>query len=470
MFMRFTVTIVLVILSTLPAVSFPLKLAGIDTTRTAVWIHDLRWGYDLVNANIDRSLVPASVMKSITCASLLNLCSPDERFVTRITYTGEINDSVLSGNIVVHATGDPTIESSHFPEAQGFSQKIASEVRALGISRIAGDVIIDESAFPDATTPPGWMAEDIPLPYGARLHGANYHDNTFRLTLPGGKSSPRVPDLSFKYLAAKRRGVKVNRADGSETFTVSGSRNRAFSSNLSIPYPSKAMRAAIIDALDGYNIKVGGKSLKNSGTETTLLEHQSPTFAEIMRSLMHRSDNLMAEGMLRAIAPGGTRRQAIEEEKAVWALWGISPHGVNIIDGSGLSRDNRLTARFLGEVYRQMLAEEENGSYVSLFPRAGYDGTMRYFLADTPLEGRVVMKTGSMKGVQSYSGYLLDDTGKPTHLLVFMANGFTCSRQALKKEIQRLLLELFDVSLQESVTPTDEATAGSPSQECDQSL
>ena len=51
-----------------------------------------------------------------------------------------------------------------------------------------------------------------------------------------------------------------------------------------------------------------------------------------------------------------------------------------------------------------------------------------------------------------------------------MANGFTCSRQALKKEIQRLLLELFDVSLQESVTPTDEATAGSPSQECDQSL
>ncbi|MDE6378774.1 MAG: D-alanyl-D-alanine carboxypeptidase/D-alanyl-D-alanine-endopeptidase, partial [Duncaniella sp.] len=435
----------------LPAASFPLKIAGIDTTRTAVWIHDLRWGYDLVNANIDRSLVPASVMKSITCASLLNLCAPDERFTTRITFTGTVTDSVLRGNLLVHAVGDPTIESRHFPEAQGFASNIAKALGSLGITRIEGDVIIDESAFPDATTPPGWMAEDIVVPYGARLHGANFHDNTFRLTLPAAKSEPRVPGLSFNYLSPKRRGVKVERKDGSETFTVIGNKRRALSTNLAIPYPAKAMRAAIVDTLDDYNIKVDGNTLTPAGDEVLLLEHHSPTFADIMRSLMHRSDNLMAEGMLRAIVPGGTRAQAVKEENAVWTFCGISPHGVNIVDGSGLSRDNRLTARFLGEVYRQMLTDEESATYVSLFPRAGYDGTLRYFLADTPLEGRVVMKTGSMKGVQSYSGYLLDEEGKPSHLLVFMANGFTCPRQALKKEIQRLLLELFDVSLQENL-------------------
>ena len=95
-----------------------------------------------------------------------------------------------------------------------------------------------------------------------------------------------------------------------------------------------------------------------------------------------------------------------------------------------------------------MLADEFGDTYLSLFPLAGLHGTMKNFLADTPLEGRVAMKTGSMKGVQSYSGYLLDEEGRPTHLLVFMANGFKCSRQALKNDIQRLLLELFDVSLQ----------------------
>lgn len=73
---------------------------------------------------------------------------------------------------------------------------------------------------------------------------------------------------------------------------------------------------------------------------------------------------------------------------------------------------------------------------------------MRAFLADTPLEGRVAMKTGSMKGVQSYGGYLFDEDGTPTHIIVFMANGFRCSRAALKNELQRLLLEKFNVSLQ----------------------
>lgn len=81
---------------------------------------------------------------------------------------------------------------------------------------------------------------------------------------------------------------------------------------------------------------------------------------------------------------------------------------------------------------------------------------MTSFLVDTPLECRVAMKTGSMKAVQSYSGYLLDSEGKPTHLLVFMANGFRWSRAALKNDIQRLLLELFDVSLQGNLQESKE--------------
>ena len=176
-----------------------------------------------------------------------------------------------------------------------------------------------------------------------------------------------------------------------------------------------------------------------------------------MRSLMHRSDNLMAEGMLRAITPGGTRADAIREEMSVWAQAGVSAHGVVIKDGSGLSRDNRLTARFLAGVFQYMLTDPFGGDYMSLFPRAGYDGTMRNFLAGTSLEGRVAMKTGSMKGVQSYAGYLFGEDGHPTHLIIFMVNNFRCSRAALKSDIERLLLEKFDVSLQ-SENISDEET------------
>lgn len=440
-------------LCTFTAVAFPLKVKGLDTLSTAVWIHDLRWGYDLVRANIDTGLVPASVMKSVTCASLLNLGDSKERFSTAVTYTGTVSDSTLRGNIIVHAIGDPTIDSQYLPEAQGFADSIAVSLQRLGVTKINGDIIIDESAFPDATTPSGWMAEDIPWYYGARLHGANTHDNRFRLSLPSKSTSPKVPELKFSFSNPTRRGVKISRKDGSETFQISGNIRRGLSETLSMPVPSKAMKADIADRLRNSGIELTGKEADSPAGETTLYTHKSPTFGEIMTSLMHRSDNLMAEGMLRAIVPGGTRAQAIIEENAVWAMAGISGHNVNIVDGSGLSRDNRLTARFLGEINKQMTADEFGREYIDLFPRAGRDGTMKNFLIDTPLEGRVAMKTGSMKGVQSYSGYLLDTDGRPTHILVFMVNGFRCSRQALKNDIQRLLLELFDVSLQDNKAP-----------------
>lgn len=431
------------------ASAFPLKVKGVDTINTAILIHDLRFGVDIVSENIDRSLIPASVMKSVTVGSLLNLADTHERFSTPVVAEGTIRDSVLDGDLIVKTCGDPTIESQYFEETHGFADSIAASLKRMGIKIIAGRVIIDQSNFPDATTPPGWMAEDIPWYYGARLQGANFRDNRFRLRLPSKDTDPFVPDLKFSFSNPSARSVKVDRKDGSETFLVSGNvRRRGFSDTFSTPYPWKVMHHEIVSKLKSEGITVEGKTLKHGSQAVMVYNHLSPTFAEIMTSLMHRSDNLMAEGILRAITPGGTRADAIAEENAIWSMAGISAHGVKIVDGSGLSRDNRITARFLAEIYKYMLLDEFSDDYTQLFPRAGYDGTMKNFLIDTPLEGRVAMKTGSMKGVQSYAGYLFDEEGNPTHIIIFMANGFRCSRAALKNDLQRLLLEKFNVSLQ----------------------
>lgn len=454
---RFLVVAGIALCSSVSVFSFPLRVNGLDSLNTAILIRDLRFGADLVSANIDRSLIPASVMKSVTVASMLNLADTSECFVTPVMAEGIIRDSVLAGNLVVRVCGDPTIESRFLPASQGFADSIAANLRRLGIRRISGDVVIDSSDFPDATTPPGWMEEDIRWPYGARLQGANFRDNRFRLRLPSKETEPFVPDLKFSYVSPKRRGLKIDRKDGSETFVVTGSPRRALNDVFSTPYPSKVMRHEIVSVLRDCGITVEGRKVTPEKRSATVYEHRSPNFGEIMRSLMHRSDNLMAEGMLRAITPGGTRADAIREEMSVWAQAGVSAHGVVIKDGSGLSRDNRLTARFLAGVFQYMLTDPFGGDYMSLFPRAGYDGTMRNFLAGTSLEGRVAMKTGSMKGVQSYAGYLFGEDGHPTHLIIFIVNNFRCSRAALKSDIERLLLEKFDVSLQ-SENISDEET------------
>lgn len=427
---------------------FPLRVSGIDSLNTAILIRDLRFGADLVAENIDRPLIPASVMKSVTVASMLSLADPEEYFTTPVIAMGEIKDSLLKGDLVVKTCGDPTIESQYFPANKGFVDSIVSNLKRIGVNSITGRVIIDESGFPDATTPAGWMEEDLIWPYGARLQGANFRDNRFRLRLPSRETDPYVPDIRFNTISRKGRGVSVDRKDGSETFTIKGNLRKNFSDNFATPYPSKVMQHEIEAKLKHAGIEIaGGATAPKKGMSHTIYEHRSPTFAEIMRSLMYRSDNLMAEGMLRALTPGGTRADAINEEKRVWVSAGINGSGVKIIDGSGLSRDNRLTARFLADIYQVML-QTCGTDYTSLFPRAGYDGTMRYFLANTELEKRVAMKTGSMRGVQSYGGYLFDENGEPTHLIIFIVNNFRCGRAALKSDIQRLLLEKFGVSLQ----------------------
>lgn len=162
-----------------------------------------------------------------------------------------------------------------------------------------------------------------------------------------------------------------------------------------------------------------------------------------MRSLMVRSDNMFAEGMLRAIAPGKTRKRAIEREKEIWASRGISPRYTIIRDGSGLTRANRLSARFIGDVLEWMAESPRAATFTSFFPRAGRDGTLRSFLDKSPLEGQLALKTGSVSSVQCYAGYKIDNNACPTHVVVVMVNGFFCPRAQVRRGTERLMMKLF---------------------------
>jgi D-alanyl-D-alanine carboxypeptidase/D-alanyl-D-alanine-endopeptidase (penicillin-binding protein 4) len=84
--------------------------------------------------------------------------------------------------------------------------------------------------------------------------------------------------------------------------------------------------------------------------------------------------------------------------------------------------------------------------YVSFFPLAGQDGTLRNFLKGTSLDDYIALKTGSMRGVQAYAGYKLDDNYMPTHVVVIIINGFGDNRTNVKKATDKFLLEVFENS------------------------
>lgn len=405
------------------------SLPSIPAKDVGIYIEDLRSGDVILDVNGEKLFTPASVTKLVTTSTALNTSKPSARFTTDVDIRGNVVNGVLHGNIIIKCVGDPTIESKHFPSNRGFAQKVAAAVKHLGINEVTGSVIAQYAPELEQPTPAGWMDEDLIHPYGTEFHAVNYADNVVSLSMPSGKTSPATPGIEVKRTGRNRRqrGSKVIEATASM--------------QIANPDPESTLCTAVINALKAEGVSVGDSVVKDSGKNKTVYSHKSPTMIEIITSLMYRSDNLMAEGILRSTAPGKSRSAATAHELDFWKSKGVDINGIVIEDGSGLSRNNRISPYFLAEVLDWMrLHKNNNNQYVNIFPVAGRSGTMRNFLKGTKLEGKIAAKTGSMRNVQCYAGFKLDDRGQPTHLVVVLLNNFA-DRTKLKKALEKLLLE-----------------------------
>ena len=369
-----------------------LSARGIDAASSSVLVVDLVTGDTLVSHNADKPLVPASILKCVTTASLMDKVGTDFRYLTPVHATGRVRDGILEGNIVVTGSGDPTINSRHDPPSADFIAEITEAVKRAGIDSIRGDIVVDESLWSGPAVNPQWATGDLSKSYGTGSHAFNFEDNA------RGKASVADP-----------AGVFASR-----------------------------LRAALRD--EGITVAGGRPDPKG---RVLLGEHRSATIDEIMRSCMMRSDNQFAEALLRTVATSGGERGSFESgAKECMALWrhnGAPAEGVKIVDGSGLSRANRMTSRFMCHVLGRMSIDPY---YAWFFPLAGQEGTLRRFLADTPLDSYIALKTGSMNGIQCYAGYKVDDNYAPTHAVVVILNNMS-DRQAARKAVGDLLLSLF---------------------------
>jgi D-alanyl-D-alanine carboxypeptidase/D-alanyl-D-alanine-endopeptidase (penicillin-binding protein 4) len=159
--------------------------------------------------------------------------------------------------------------------------------------------------------------------------------------------------------------------------------------------------------------------------------------------MIEKSNNLYAESMLRQLAPNGYRADALARENELLVAANLNCDNLNVNDGSGLTRSNKLTPGFMADMLQYMSKSDKAELYLSLFPKVGEEGTVKRLLANTSLAGKLIMKSGSMNGVQCYAGYKLDDNNRPTHIVVIMVNNFTCQRSYVTKAISNFLLSQF---------------------------
>ena len=427
-----------------------LEIEGGDATAVGIYVKRLSDGKVLVDHNSRMALCPASITKSFTSATALQLLGKDFRFLTKVELSGQrsAKRSSWDGNLVINAVGDPTTGSKQFKEAAAFTDSIIANLKRMGVTEISGTVVIRD-AFPDAGPVIQWEIEDLAWPYGAGLFGFNWAGNTVFAYPNQGITKPASNLKMTVKPSIDNGGTDVLRGINSQNLTVWGSaksrKDRAWAVETTIPDPAEVYAGILINRLKAAGIEISSKKADvDNDKGTRLYYHRSPVITDICRDLMKRSDNLFAEGVLRALNPGETRSECIKTEKEFWNERGISTKYLMLNDGSGLTRSNRIQPRMLGDMLEYMIKSDYAQDYLDFFPVSGVDGTMKTFMAKTRLKGRLAFKTGSMASVQTYAGYKLDADGHPTHVVVIMVNGFFCGRPALRQQIQKFLLKTFE--------------------------
>lgn len=428
-----------------------LHFPDVEASTIGIYIEDLRNGKVVASQNKSKAMTPASVTKSITSAAVMLLLEKDFQFKTPIYAVGDtiVYDGDLNCDIIIDACGDPTIDSEHFPNKKGFIDQIVNKLKSMGVRKLNGDIIINSAHVKLDNVSSTWMIEDIVWDYGAELKAFNYNDNSFKICIPSATDmiyvSPKIPNLVIEnnLVLGKENNVSLTRSSLSNNLAVSGTIKPTISNyeiSCSMPNPALVFVYDLKSRLTLSGISISKKKYVVKNDTMSIYCHKSPKRDEILRSLMVRSDNLFAEGMMQSINPMGN---AIDSVISKFKQIGINCNTISLRDGSGLSRVDRLTPRFIANIYRYMYYSDLSSDYVALFPKSGYDGTLKNFLSNTRLKGRFALKTGSMDGVQCYGGYKLNEKGEPTHIVVIMINNFFCKRNELRKDIERLLLQIF---------------------------
>jgi serine-type D-Ala-D-Ala carboxypeptidase/endopeptidase (penicillin-binding protein 4) len=332
-----------------------LAVPHVSRARTAALVFDLQTGTTVFARHDSLSLAPASNEKlAVTYAALTDL-RPEFRFETDVIGRGAQDGFVWRGSLLLVGHGDPTLSS------RGVAA-LAQQVRAAGIRRVTGTILGDESYFDGRRTAPGWKAgfyinESPPLS-ALTVDRAYYAGRIWRNPALGAA-------LAFR-AALRRAGVYVVGAAGTGVAPADG-----------------AQLASI----------------------------ESAPLSTILRWMDRVSDNFTAELVLKQLGTlggeqGTTARGAASVSQALTNAQ-VPLGGVRIVDGSGLSVLDRVTARELAAILETAWSDPDiRPVFFGALPIAGINGTLSDRMRRAPARGNVVAKTGTTSWASALSGYV----------------------------------------------------------------
>ncbi|HEY6660838.1 MAG TPA: D-alanyl-D-alanine carboxypeptidase/D-alanyl-D-alanine-endopeptidase, partial [Pyrinomonadaceae bacterium] len=397
--------------------------------------------------------------------------SPEYHFVTSVYATARPDAAgVVRGNLTIYGRGDPSI-AARFNNGDYFKaiDDLAARIAAAGVKRVEGDLVGDETYFIGPKYGAGWNWEDLTWYYGAEITPLTVNDNALDLFIkPGlavgqpavittGPPDPLLTIVNKVITSAKglRREISIHRGLGENTITITGSiplEDRGYTGGIGISHPAMLFVYLLRTSLAQKGVVITGKSrttgeisqpgmitgVSISGTSTPFQDEittlQSPPFSVIAAQTLKPSQNLYTELILRTLgrvtpppattsALGQTSEElGLEAVKSFLKTAGIRPEALVLDDGSGLSRNDMITA----EASVQLLTFMSKHRYANVFrdalPIAGVDGTLRNRMRSTPAENNLRAKTGSLSSAASLGGYLTTAAGEKLAFSIMVNN------------------------------------------------
>jgi len=361
------------------------RLVG-TTVGLSVWVDGLG---EVAGRNADLPLMPASNQKLFTAMGVLSLIPQTDRLVTEVRTAGAQEGRVLNGDLFLVGGGDPTLNA----KGPHSLDDLAAAVKAKGIDEVRGALIGDETRYDNLRGAPGWLPQHVPVFIGP-LSALVVDRNQLR------------PDADYA----------ANPLPGT------------------LPY----FRAALLRA----GVRVLGPNAAGAAPagSAVLAALASPPIGDLVGEMLNQSDNLIAEVLVKEVGyrasrangaapgPGTTAGGLTAIDQAVRRL-GVPLSGV-AADGSGLSREDRRSAREWRSLLHAAQGQPWAGRLVGSLPLGARTGTLIRRFAHTAAEANVRAKTGWIDEARSLSGYLTTAGGRPVVFSVVI-NGTTPTSPAL---------------------------------------
>lgn len=440
-----------------------------EGTSVGVIAKNLDTNQVIANYQSSTFMLPASTQKVFTALAAKVALPQNFRFQTALLTNGVIENGVLKGDLIARFTGDPDLTSGQLTQ-------LISQLKQKGINHIEGDLIVDTSVFTGHDKASGWPWNDLTICFSAPPAAINIDNNCFYVNLDANQpvgslvkidvpSAFPVQMFSLAYIANKAEAshceldIVVNDNNRYHLKGCIAQQDKPVGLSFAVQDPLSYGASLINSNLKRLGITFKGRVQQAIVAQqgTVLAEHFSAPLQDLLKKMMKKSDNQIADALFRTIANQQSGRPASfpsasqTVRNVLKTKAGIQFGNSILADGSGLSRHNLVSAKTLLQTLEVIAKNEDLLNLFETFPIAGVDGTLsgRASLIKEPLVKNVIAKTGALKGVYNLAGFMKNARGERIAFVQFI-NGYSTGeldsktkRGALSQFEHRLFMGLY---------------------------